>query len=192
MTPAQGVTPIRSGVMMMCYGDDEDFKMVFIQRTEDTGVHSGQMAFPGGRFDPLAGDENTSDTALRETYEETGYKLSTENIITALSPLYVPPSNFMIDPYIARIKENPVFLPNTEEVAQIFHIPVHHLMDDNCVIISEFKTMYGIVKAPCYQWNQVKIWGATAIILSEFICLENIRRNQKDLMMNDKMSNVKS
>jgi 8-oxo-dGTP pyrophosphatase MutT (NUDIX family) len=177
MTPASGVTPVRSGVLVICYGIAEDVMMVFIKRTEDNGVHSGQMAFPGGRFDPEEGDVKTVDTALRETFEEAGLRLSEENVITSLSPLYVPPSNFMIEPYVAWVQDKPELIPNPFEVAEIFHIPINSFFEENCITISEFNTRYGIIEAPCYQWKHVKIWGATAIILSEFLCLEKIRRN---------------
>lgn len=169
------VTPFKSAVMVLCYPEEDEIMMVFIRRTEDSGVHSGQIAFAGGRFDEAAGDISTFDTAIRETHEEIGLLLKKEQVIVALSPLYIPPSNFLVDPYLAMIDLKPVLTPDPAEVAEIIHVPLSHLLNDDCIVVSEFETRIGKISAPCYLWNDVRIWGATAIMLSEFLCLEKFR-----------------
>ena len=150
--------------------------MLFIRRTSDRSVHSGQIAFPGGKYDPIAGDVDTCDTAIRETFEETQVVVDKKNILASLSPLYVPPSNFLIYPYVCLLEKEPCVIPAPQEVADFFSVPVRFLLNTNNVKQSEFDTIYGKVTAPCYQVNQqTKIWGATAIILSEFLCLERKR-----------------
>ncbi len=175
MLPDQAVNPMKSGVMIVCYYEQDELMVVFIRRTEDMGVHSGQIAFPGGRYDDVAGDENTLDTAIRETWEETGLRLEKDHVLCSLSSLYVPPSNFLMDPYVAMVETKPMLTPNPAEVAEIIHIPLKSLSDDACIINSEFKTIRGMVTAPCYDLKYLKIWGATAVILSQFICLEKKR-----------------
>ncbi len=172
------VMPLKSAVMVLCYPEDEEIMMVFIRRTEDRGVHSGQIAFAGGRFDITVGDLNTFDTAIRETHEEIGLLLKKEQVIAALTPLYIPPSNFLVDPYLAIIDKVPVLSPDPAEVAEILHVPLSHLLNDECIVVSEFETRIGKISAPCYSWKNIRIWGATAIMLSEVLCLEKLRRKE--------------
>jgi 8-oxo-dGTP pyrophosphatase MutT (NUDIX family) len=171
-----GVTPVRSGVMMLCYPENDDLMIVFIRRTKDNGVHSGQIAFPGGRFDEAAGDKNTCDTAIRETFEEIGVEIRRQQIIRAMAPLYIPPSNYLVDPYLAYIDALPNVTANTTEVDEIIILPVFKLLDENSITESCFSTIYGDISAPCYGVDNIKIWGATAIMLSELICIERVRR----------------
>lgn len=160
-----------SGVALICKIIDEKLHLVFIKRAEETGPHSGQIAFPGGKLDLLAGDKDTLDTSIRETFEEIGIQLNTENLLFKLSQLYVPPSNFLVDSYVYFIDSKEEYFINKSEVAEIFEIPVSLLFEKCSLQNHEFDTIYGKIVAPCYIWNDVKIWGATAIILNEFLCL---------------------
>jgi len=171
LVPPPDAVPVKSGVLMLFYPEHEELNLLFIRRTEDNGVHSGQIAFPGGRFDAADGDINTLDTALRETDEEIGCLILPENVLNKLSSLYIPPSNYLVDPYIALLRKKPVFKANPAEVAEIIHVPFMSFLSDNCIAEHEFVTKVGLIKAPCYVWNEVHIWGATAIILSECLCL---------------------
>ncbi len=176
LVPDRHVIPVKSGVTLLCYPENEEMKLLFIRRTKDNGVHSGQIAFPGGRFDLNAGDTNTCDTALRETYEEIGVVVKKNQILKYMTPLYVPPSNYQIDPYLAFVDEIPVMIPNLAEVDEIITLPLSKLIMESSVSESEFETLHGKITAQYYIVDNVKIWGATAIILSELVCLEKIRK----------------
>ncbi len=167
--PNENITPVQSAVLLLLYPKNGQTHLVFIERTKDNRVHSGQIAFPGGRFDSEAGDITLEDTALRETYEEIG--IAKENIVTIgkLSDLYIAPSNFNVAPFIAYMHSTPYFVRCEEEVNKILEIPLSALLKQNKLKIAEFETYSGKISAPCYMWNDIKIWGATAMMLTEFL-----------------------
>lgn len=175
MQPAGDIEPLMSGVLILCFPENGQIMLTVIRRTENDGVHSGQIAFPGGKFDEAAGDKNTCDTAIRETFEEIGVEVSSQQIIRPMTPLYIPPSNYLVDPYLAVLDVKPIFILNPDEVHEIIQIPLSSLTAEEAITESEFSTLYGKIFAPCYVYENVKIWGATAIMLSELVCLEKIR-----------------
>lgn len=144
--------------------------LAFIRRPSYEGVHSGQIAFPGGRKE--AEDRDDLHTALREAEEEVG--VGSEScpglrVHGALSQLYIPPSNFKVYPFVASCAEAPVFKADPEEVMEIIQIPVEALLDNLAISERDFSTSYSFVKAPCYVYGDIAIWGATAMMLSEFL-----------------------
>lgn len=167
--PPSGINAKQSAVLIIFTLLNNELSLVFIQRTKDQTVHSGQIAFPGGRFDETAGDQSVKDTALRETFEEIGVICSKDDILAELMPLYIPPSNFMMFPFITFIESLPEFHRSITEVDEVFVIPVSSLLSKEARGEGLFETIRGQVKAPCFVWGNVKIWGATAIILSEIL-----------------------
>ncbi|MFA8450412.1 MAG: CoA pyrophosphatase [Bacteroidales bacterium] len=146
---------------------NKQISIVLIERSSYKGVHSAQIAFPGGQRDP--DDINLKETALREAFEEIGIEKKLFHVIGELSPLYVPPSNFMMYPFIAYIKNQEIYHADTREVKQIMDIPLEELFSQQNKKLIEIKTSYGAFKdTPIYSYNNKVIWGATAMILSEF------------------------
>lgn len=162
--------PRRSGVLILLYQKENKIHLVFTKRGEYKGTHSGQVSFPGGKAEPE--DQNLSDTALRETWEEIGLIPSDISIIGTLSDLYVPPSNFIIRPFVGFYKGIPHFVPDPAEVAEIFSVPLSYLIHyveeiNHTVIVSNGTKM----QVPGFKFGKHLIWGATAMILNEFITL---------------------
>lgn len=161
-------------VMLLLYPYQNQSTLVFIERT-DAGNHAGQIALPGGKTDL---EETHIQTALRETFEEIGVSVSEDKIWSRLTELYIPPSNFLVHPFLAILEEKPIFTVNTEEVKRIIEIPLFELMSEGVLSQKIFTTTSGkVVKAPCYSLAGIEIWGATAMIISEFICLFNDTSN---------------
>ena len=161
--------PRTSAVMLLLYPVDNEFNIVLIKRPSYDGVHSGQISLPGGKMEES--DKDFEDTAIRETWEETGVEKNTIEILGALSRVYIPPSNFLVYPYIGVCKSAPVFNPDKREVENLLFAPVTVLLDDLIVKEEVFKSGLGNgwkVKAPYFEIVGEKVWGATAIILSEF------------------------
>jgi 8-oxo-dGTP pyrophosphatase MutT (NUDIX family) len=129
--------------------------------------HAGQIAFPGGQIEPK--DKNLMETALRETAEEIGINSGQIEIIGRLSALYVKVSNFCIRPFIGWSQSVPAFRFDTNEVTGIHIIPVDDLLDTNTLKSQKVDTSLGASEFPGYMVDDVFIWGATAMILSEFI-----------------------
>lgn len=160
------------GVLALFFPDDDLVKLVFIQRQNYLGVHSGQISFPGGGYEEQ--DQTFDKTAIRETNEEIGIPEIDIKILGELSTLYIPPSNFLVHSFAGFIDYCPTFHPDPAEVSEVFSIPVEELMDADCYQTKEVKAGETIMTVPCYFTQNRMIWGATAMILSEL--LEVIRR----------------
>ncbi|MFN8323639.1 MAG: CoA pyrophosphatase [Chitinophagales bacterium] len=160
--------PRVSGVMLLLYEKNNSLHIVFTQRKTYEGVHSGQMSFPGGKQE--SGDLTLVHTALRETYEEVGVKPDAIEIIGRLSHLYIPPSNFLVHPSVGFSPAIEEFIPQPQEVEKVVEIPVAFFLDSkNINLQTEIKLFNNTtVRVPAYIYNRHIIWGATAIMLSEF------------------------
>jgi 8-oxo-dGTP pyrophosphatase MutT (NUDIX family) len=142
------------------------WSLIYIKRPDYDGTHGGQMAFPGGKADPE--DEDILFTAKRETVEEIGVKENEYEMIGPLTPVYIPPSNFLVHPFLAMAKETLSFVPDDHEVEYVWQIPISDLLAKESVSTANFNTAYGVLKNyPCYIFGNHVIWGATAMITAE-------------------------
>ena len=161
----------QSAVMFLIYPDEENqAKLVFFERSKIEGdVHGGQIGLPGGRYEPK--DRNLIQTAIRETEEEIGCVVDSEKIIGRLTPLMIPVSNYEVTPVIGYVDEQPTFHQQDDEVARI----IEFYLDD--VLQAEIKTGEFMaagkykVNAPFYSIHGERVWGATSMMLAEFIAL---------------------
>ena len=133
--------------------------------------HGGQIAFPGGRHEET--DKNLIDTAIRESHEEIGIIPDKIKILGELTPLYVSVSNFYINPVVGWCNTEPEFTVNTHEVSELITLPLSILASKETVQMKNIETLSGMSSVPCYATNNLIIWGATAMILSEFLSLFN-------------------
>lgn len=157
--------PREAGVLALIITKPDGLHVVLTRRTDTLRGHSGQISFPGGRRDP--DDASFTATALRETCEEIGICDDSIEILGTLSPFYIPPSNFNVYPSVGAVDYDPVFFPNEYEVAEVFTFPLRDLLDPTFKH-DEFRTFNGFrFKAPYYLVNGHKVWGATAVMLSE-------------------------
>lgn len=155
-------------VLILLFPQNGKTSIALIERADDGNVHSGQIALPGGKKDDA--DKSLLDTALRENFEETGIEVPVNSVLGQLTPLYIPPSNFLVTPFVACCLYTPVFRKNDFEVKRILCIPVEDFfMPDIINYTSVHNTGRGIITAPAFEFQGIKIWGATSMILSEFI-----------------------
>ncbi|WP_277479241.1 NUDIX hydrolase [Catalinimonas alkaloidigena] len=160
----------QAAVLMLLFYHDDQLWMPLIQRPIYDGVHSGQMALPGGKYE--AQDKDLLTTALRETHEEIGVKVERDYVIGQLSELYIPPSNITVSPFLAIIPDKPSYIPDPLEVANITEVGLKALQSPENYSEKEVKIHNGqILKAPSYQIAGKTIWGATAMMLSELLFL---------------------
>lgn len=156
----------KSAVLLLLYPDNGVWYLPFIQRTIDGTVHSGQIAFPGGKFEE--GDADHFDTAKREAEEEIGIVANHVHVINSLSPLVIPVSNFIVHPVVGFLDYKPEFKMFKEEVADIWSVNIKSLLSVE-IIIKTIQAGSIEIKAPFYAFDGFEVWGATAMILSEFI-----------------------
>jgi 8-oxo-dGTP pyrophosphatase MutT (NUDIX family) len=156
----------KGAVLILFYEEALTIKLPLILRTEYKGVHSGQVALPGGKFEE--GDAVLENTALREAEEEIGISRSDVEIIGSLTHVYIPPSNFLVHPFIGISKTVPSFIPHEQEVKEIIVIDIDTLLDDSIISEKEITLSSGLkVVTPLFSIHNYDVWGATAMILSE-------------------------
>lgn len=160
-----------SSVLVLLYplAAAEDLHLALIKRTEYNGVHSGQISLPGGGRE---GDESLQTTALREAYEEVGIIQTELSMLGALSPLYIPPSNFLVYPFVAYQPHRPAFRLDPWEVAALIEAPLALLRDpaNRCWAKLNHPAL-GEIEIPYFNVYGHQVWGATAMILSEFLAI---------------------
>jgi 8-oxo-dGTP pyrophosphatase MutT (NUDIX family) len=174
--------PRKSSVLVWLYPKEVEIFTRLILRAEYPGVHSGQIAFPGGTWEET--DKSLWDTALREASEEVGLPREKIKKIGELSPIYIPPSNFWVQPFIG-VSE--AFIPpviDSVEVQNAIDMNIRLLLDPK---VKEEKVIFhssskSEQKTPYYNIQGYTVWGATAMILSELE--ELIRRTYSKLNKN--------
>lgn len=158
----------QSSVLLLLFTDNEGLKVCLIKRPTYMKHHAGQIALPGGRIEA---NENAEETALRETHEEIGITADKIRILGKLSSFYVEVSRFQITPFVGWMDTKPEFILCPEEVEKAILFPIEAFKPPHTTI--ELKTLTGILKVPCVKYDDEIIWGATAMILSEFYDLIN-------------------
>ncbi len=159
--------PTKASVLLLIYPDkDNNCKFVLIQRNTYDGVHSAQISLPGGKHE---GDETLEQTALRETFEEIGVDSSMVELVSPLSRVWVSPSKFLVTPFIGISTEKPKFIKDNFEVSEIIEVKLSEFLNDDCISVSTVNSSYvKDLQVPSFILNKKVVWGATAMILSEF------------------------
>jgi 8-oxo-dGTP pyrophosphatase MutT (NUDIX family) len=172
------IVPKESGVMVMIYPKNNISHLVLTQRHHYKGVHSGQVSLPGGKKENS--DFDLWETAKRETFEEIGVSDNKLLHVGKLSDLYIPVSNFLVSPYVSIHHEYPQFKIQEKEVDSIIELPLETLLKEEISTQKIITVMDGIkMQVPCFEIDNKIIWGATAMILSEFkAILKNIKQNR--------------
>ena len=160
------INPKKAAVMMLFYPRNEKTNIVLILRNSYNGVHSSQIAFPGGKVEDH--DASLMHTALRETEEEIGIPSDKITVIRPFSQVYIPPSNFMVSPFLGYSNETLIFKPDPNEVAGIIEFPIEHFLDETIVVNRKMDTAYSkSIDVPAFKIYDHYVWGATAMMLSE-------------------------
>lgn len=163
----------KGAVLILLYPYKNKAFFPLIKRPVYQGVHSGQIAFPGGKMEEE--DEDEVDTALREAWEEVGIMPEQVKLIGRMSDLFIPTSNFLVSPVLGYSEVVPEFVPEEKEVARIIQAAVSTLYEPSIrkQKILEFSNNFRL-DTPYFEVDQEMVWGATAMILSELLqILEN-------------------
>jgi 8-oxo-dGTP pyrophosphatase MutT (NUDIX family) len=156
----------RAGVMALFYPNNEQTYLVLILRKTYKGVHSAQVGFPGGKLEES--DVSIEAAAVRETFEEIGVPENYIQVLRKLTQVYIPPSNFFVQPFIGISRTTPYFIKQDDEVEDILEVTLLDFINDINVVDKTVSTSYKKdVVVPAFNLNGHIVWGATAMMLSE-------------------------
>ena len=161
--------PNRAGVLVHLFDGVDGLEVLLMKRPVYDGTHSGQISFPGGKFEEH--DQTLENTAYREAFEEVGLRKEELLPIGALSWLYILPSNFYVEPYVTYSPALPELVLEEKEVSYTLSVPLTKICDRSIVRDAEVMTEYGPSRVPAFHWQGEVIWGATAMILGELSAL---------------------
>lgn len=134
-------------------------------RANYKGIHASQISFPGGKFD--SSDYSLEYTALRETYEEVGIQPDDVHIFKQMTDVFIPPSNFMVTPFLGLLNYTPTLTKN-EEVEENIVVLLKDLLNENAFSTTVVTTSYAEkMPVPCFNLSNCIVWGATAMMLNE-------------------------
>ncbi len=158
--------PRKAAVMMLIYPKNDKSHLALIVRNTYPGVHSAQIGFPGGKVE--IEDESLTHTALRETHEEIGIHPDKIEVIKTFTAVFIPPSNFIVAPFLGISHAELEFIEQEEEVAGIIEFPLLDFMNDKTIVNKIMDTSYGNnIEVPTFKINEHYVWGATAMMMSE-------------------------
>ncbi len=153
-------------VLILFYPEGTQINTVLIQRPTYEGVHSAQVAFPGGKKDES--DNDLIETALREAEEEVGVKCKSVVVAGELTKLYIPPSNFLVTPVVGFCSQQPSFVPQEKEVDEILEVNVNTLLQEDIVSEKTIYLQHNInLRVKYFDIHGKTVWGATAMMIAE-------------------------
>jgi len=134
-------------------------------RANYNGTHASQISFPGGKSE--SSDASIKNTALREAHEEVGIHPEDVHIFKQMTDVFIPPSNFMVTPFLGLLNYTPTLTKN-EEVEENIEVLLKDLLNENAFSTTFVTTSYAEnMPVPCFKLSNCDVWGATAMMLNE-------------------------
>jgi len=156
----------QSAVLILLYPNEKNqTSILLIERMTYNGHHSGQIALPGGKAEPT--DIDLQATALREFFEETGADIIPA-VIGKLTPVYIPVSKFIVQPFVAYVSQKPNFSASADEVNELIEWEIDQLLNPDIIKETTIEPTPGLkLKTPYFDVQGKMLWGATAMMLNE-------------------------
>lgn len=164
--PLGGVTPRAAAVLVIVVPNDTTIDIILTRRGGHLRQHGGEIAFPGGKVDE---NETPMMAALREAEEELGISATVVHVLGTLHTIYVPRSNHLVTPVVAWCDVLPLFSPNPDEVAEVFMAPITTILPTEALCFEERQLGTDQLIVPYFLINEYRVWGATALMLCDFI-----------------------
>ena len=173
LPPAVAVGPRVEGqraaaVLVPMFESDGEANVVLIKRPEWMPSHQGEIAFPGGKFEPGV-DADLEAAALREAHEEVGLQPNDVEVVAQLDEIGTVASRFTITPFVGFLRDRPVLVPNPSEVERILFVPLSTLLDDDVYRHEHWQTVMADLDVYFYELADETVWGATARILTSLL-----------------------
>jgi len=162
----KALNPKKASVLALFYPNQQgEACFLLTLRANYNGTHANQISFPGGKYDK--NDESLKETALRETFEEVGISTNTISVFKEMTNVFIPPSNFLVTPYLGYLDNSPNFTKN-HEVEELITVTVKDLLNESSITTTNLSTSYAKnLEVPCFLLNSYVVWGATAMMLNE-------------------------
>ncbi len=172
-TPPPPPDAREAGVLALLFPKEQDWHLTLIlrQNNKPNDRHGGQVSFPGGKREQS--DADLQATALREAEEEVGIDRTAVRLLGGLSELYIPVSNFRVQPYVGFIDHQPTFNPQPEEVQEILEVPFRQFLDNQTRRKKDLHLYPQLVlrDVPYFDVHDQTVWGATAMMISELVAV---------------------
>ena len=163
---------IPSAVLILLYQENDEIYFILTKRTNEVQHHKGQISLPGGSWEK---GEQLHETAMRETEEEIGIPIKNIKIVSELTPLFINVTGYIIYPFIGFVSGKPNIIPHPNEVNNVFTATISELLNPINTKTELWTIRDMPVDVPFFKFSKYKVWGATAMILSEFKqCIESI------------------
>jgi 8-oxo-dGTP pyrophosphatase MutT (NUDIX family) len=159
---------IAAALLLLYPGNDGGISLPLTVRASGLRRHAGQISLPGGATDP---GETLAQAALREAREEIGVEPSQVRVLGELTPVHVLVSGFTLHPVVGVTDERPVFRPADEEVEKLIEVSIDTLRDASAIRRGTRIREGVAVEYPYFDLLGGQVWGATAMVLGEFITL---------------------
>lgn len=167
MEEIQARNPKEAAVNILLYKKEDEWHLPLMVRSKnERDRHSGQISLPGGKRESY--DPDFAHTALRETHEELGIDTKRIELLRELSPVYIPPSNFFVYAFVSVTHSDPLFKLQQGEAEELIEMPLQLLLDlPEPPQTLELPQTQGVA-VPVIPFGDYIVWGATAMVLSEF------------------------
>jgi len=152
--------------LLLLFPRGDDPHIVLTVRAETLGRHRGKVSLPGG---VVEAGEAFAQAALREAHEEISLPSAGVEVLGALSPIDIPVSGFRLHPIVGASDRAPALTPADGEVARILEVAVADLLAPDAVVRVERERDGVRVPVPAFRAGGEEIWGATAMVLAEFL-----------------------
>jgi len=163
---ARAATGRPCAALVLLYPWADEVATVLTVRAAGLREHAGQVSFPGGSIEP---GESAQEAAVREAEEELAVPREALEVVGVLSPLWIPPSNFTVQPIVAAAMERPSFVPAPDEVAHVLDVPLERLARPETRCVEEWLVSGAPSTIPHFRLGEHVVWGATAMILAELL-----------------------
>jgi 8-oxo-dGTP pyrophosphatase MutT (NUDIX family) len=160
--------------LLLLFPTDDGLRVLLTLRRHDLPDHGGQVSLPGGELEP---DETRIEAALREAHEEVGIDPALVTVLGPLTPLHIPVSNFVLHPFVGTTARRPPMQAAASEVARILEPQLDHLADPAHHGVVSTARAAATQRVPFFQVDNLRVWGATAMILAEFLALLDVAPN---------------
>lgn len=163
-----GEQQLEAAILIALTREPDNPKIIFTKRAEHLNSHRGQVAFPGGKWEP--GDEDLLVTALRETWEEIDLPPKKVQVIAGL-PVSRTRQLMGVKPYVGLIEAGLPLIANPEELDAVFEVPVAYFLDPRNLTVDYFVGPDYALNMPCFIYDDYRIWGFSLVVLTDFLNL---------------------